>query len=122
MVIYIDGKPVFLKKSQIKVPNQINDSNKTNFKKEKLNKTTTNVTFTNRPVVKMPYLIAAAATTSSNQFQNNNLQQQKCLNSKQLETKNSNQESMQICRPDQDYLQIVSMLKQKNEKLVNPLI
>ena len=120
MIIYVDGKPIFVKKNQTGTSPQFNELNKSNIliddnKDLRLTSSSTN---SKKAVAKIPYLLAAAAVTSNRQ--SNSKQIQKNTNSKLIaETKVPIQESNN--RLDQDYLQIVSMLKQKNEKLINPL-
>lgn len=115
MVVYVDGKPIFVKNPKINSAesNDANDAQvpRTSNSRFSKNKNQSNAS---KPVTKIPYLLAAAAAAAAS-------------NQRKLETTqtiNNQQNSKFICQElkhDQDYLQLVSMFKQKNEKLHNPL-
>lgn len=102
MVVYVDGKPVFIQNPKIPLTNQNQTSN-----------TQGSSTKSNQPVAKIPYLLAAAAAAAA-------AAQSRCT----LTSQNDNispQVPKKEIKKDYEYQQIVSMLKQKNEKLYNPL-
>jgi len=123
MIVYVDGKPIFVKNPISQSSN--NESLKKNVEinfKESLNSHTKN---NSKPSPKIPYLLAAAASTAaSNHRQSQQLE--KFHQSQILVSQNSiNCEKINLkkdSKQDQEYLHIVSMLKEKNEKLFNPLI
>lgn len=112
MVVYVDGKPIFVKNPKINA-SESNDAQVPRTSHSRLSKNK-NQSSANKPVAKIPYLLAAAAAAAaSNQGK---IESTQTINNQQ-NSKLLRQESKQ----DQDYLQLVSMFKQKNEKLHNPL-
>jgi hypothetical protein len=90
-------------------------------------------------VAKIPYLLAAAAAASNhrkqptqqtqaykNQFMSTNkILSSECARSSCYTLINSNHlimKSSKELNKEQEYIQLVSLLKQKNEKLFNPLV
>jgi hypothetical protein len=125
MIVYVDGKPIFVKNPISQSSN--NESLKKNVEinfKESLNSHTKN---NSKPSPKIPYLLAAAAAAAaSNHRQSQQLD--KFHQSQILVSQNSIKDSCEKnnlkkdSKQDQEYLHIVSMLKEKNEKLFNPLV
>ena len=124
MVVYVDGKPIFVQNpkgsNQNTIPQQIQQKlsqqlseNQNNIEGAKFNnenppKHTNRATrikpaASSHQIAKIPYLLAAAAAASSS---NTN----RCAIGTAKKDKN-----------DHDYQQLVSLFKQKNEKLFNPL-
>lgn len=117
MVVYVDGKPIFVQNPKIKnaEAGDACDAQVPKVSNHRLskNKGQSNA---NKSVTKIPYLLAAAAAAAASN--------QKKLDSAQPINNQTNQNfpcQNQQLKHDQDYLQIVSMFKQKNQKLHNPL-
>lgn len=181
MIVYVDGKPIFVQN-----PKLANSNNQNSFHNNKdnhvlVNNSTENIEFdvgnkkqkqsrkssknsstsVNKPIAKIPYLLAAAAAAAASnhrkqqqqqqllqqqqqqliQQQQNNFQkvqyntnQKVIINTNDTTSRNSstaltvnpgisnNETCKKELKQDQEYLQLVSMLKQKNEKLYNPLL
>jgi hypothetical protein len=125
MIVYVDGKPIFVK-------NPINQNSKAeSLKKSNCAEINFKESFksqvNNKPLPKIPYLLAAAAAAAaSNHRQSQQLD--KFHQSQILVSQNSINDSCEKnnlkkdSKQDQEYLHIVSMLKEKNEKLFNPLV
>jgi len=98
-------------------------------------------TLSNKPVAKIPYLLAAAAAAASsnqrkqqtqqvqaykNQFiSTNKIVSSECARSScytLISSNHLNMKSSKDLNKEQEYIQLVSLLKQKNEKLFNPLV
>lgn len=91
-----------------------------------------------KPVAKIPYLLAAAAAAAASNHRKN--QQNPINNNTNINTNNSTKLVSTDCarsssylitqsntnkkdlKQDQEYIQLVSLLRQKNEKLFNPLL
>ena len=125
MIVYVDGKPIFVKNpiSQNSKAESLNKSKcaEINFKESLKSQVN------NKPSPKIPYLLAAAAAAAaSNHRQSQQLD--KFHQSQTLVSQNSIKDSCEKnnlkkdSKQDQEYLHIVSMLKEKNEKLFNPLV
>jgi hypothetical protein len=202
MVVYVDGKPIFVQNSKAQTENNIlanrssannsdndlntrtkpvksekNSKSKSYISKKNANNNNNNngqsnkSSVSNRPVAKIPYLLAAAAAAAASNYRqqqqqhqqniNNHHQQQHIQiypNSKTMSLNDSSascsplllENNMNVTTPtalmlnhqsefsfgvssstssnfkkdfkqDQEYIQLVSMFKQKNEKLFNPL-
>ena len=163
MVIYVDGKPIFVQNPKI-IETSAKESNKViayRAKTDPIVSVENNVIVTtSKPVTKIPYLLAAAAAaassnhrkqhgqksqatstatvsdnhnqacaindpgqlvyhTSSNYVKSTPIIIQQQTTIANLPSKSFNRE----IRHDQEYMQLVSMFKQKNEKLsFNPLL
>jgi hypothetical protein len=172
MVVYVDGKPIFVESSKLKQPSSESTTNSVKLnhkliqfaKTNKLDSTAPTVssssspvklntglhsstslpsTPNNKPVTKIPYLLAAAAAASNNRklkqssklvlsdcarsscyLINNNNTQSKIKDSTSLlsNTSSDASSSFSTIRQDHEYNQLVSMFRQKNEKLHNPLL
>lgn len=93
-----------------------------------------------KPVAKIPYLLAAAAAAAASNHRKN---QQNPINSNTNNNNNNNSSTKLVStdcarsssylitqsntnkkdlKQDQEYIQLVSLLRQKNEKLFNPLL
>ena len=121
MIVYVDGKPIFVQ-NPAKTTAQ-NEPDNTAKPVKSIRESTMSSLQSKKPVAKIPYLLALAANSAaSNHRQQQKFQQQ---NLKQLSHESSLKESNNKhseTKPDQEYLQLVSLFKQKNEKLFNPLI
>ena len=162
MVVYVNGKPIFVQNpksennSLLDINNNCSVSKVIENEKPKIKAyqprkviQSTKSSPQNRPVAKIPYLLAAAAAAaaSNHRKQEHNMLKYQQQNSRIISydsTKNSAQRSntpsalkgstksqtgstpvkpVKELKQDQEYLQLVSMLKQKNEKLLfNPQI
>jgi hypothetical protein len=94
-------------------------------------------TSTCKPVAKIPYLLAAAAAAAAsnhrktqqnqttniiNSNANTKLVSNDCARSSSYLLTPSNPNKIKDLKQDQEYMQLVSLLRQKNEKLFNPLL
>lgn len=155
MVVYVDGKPIFVQNPKVQQSSneealkefhetKTSSGQKSNTRQSK-SKKSSSASYLNKPVAKIPYLLAAAAAAAaSNHRKQQQLQTQmqqsqpKSTTSsaglRLLESTNecirsigcsfddtSNTPKIKEIKHDQEYLQLVSMFKQKNEKLYNPL-
>ena len=146
MVIYVDGKPIFVqnpKKSEVtegskdaQVPKTSINSKSSVFQSKNKSPTTSNL---NKPVTKIPYLLAAAAAAAASNHRKQQQLNQQVLSQPKIPEPVSLRIStddylrqgeydnpspvykQKELKHDQEYLQLVSMFKQKNEKLYNPL-
>lgn len=163
MVIYVDGKPIFVENPKLSAsshtlqnetgystkehdklqlqPEQFNSSFSDGLKsKISKSKSLTNANV-NKPVTKIPYLLAAAAAAAAQNHRkqsmninsnsiNNNIQQleeqkriiesNECTRTLGIGT--SLNKHVKELKHDQEYMQLVSMFRQKNAKLYNPLL
>ena len=138
MIVYVDGKPIFVQNpaavqttSALSSSSSSSDNEKNKLKTAK--KTVEKSLKESKPAAKIPYLLAAAAAAAASnhraqvsemqKFQQQNLRLMS-MNKPQAAEPSPKAKifSTRDAKPDQDYLNIVSMLKQKNEKLFNPLI
>lgn len=149
MVVYVDGKPIFVQNPNI---DQNKTINVTKSEPKSYRKTI-------EPITMMPYLLATAAAAAQNHRRklNNSIQSQLAnaplkssspssyhhhhnynnINSDDSSSEcvrtmgvvggvsnsgNGNGNKSQELKHDQEYMQLVSMFKRKNEKLHNPLL
>ena len=182
MVVYVDGKPIFVENSKLKQSttatttttestnsvklnhkliqfvktngqNKDNDSHtrtplsssspvKLNPNLQSSSISLPSTPTSNKPVTKIPYLLAAAAAASNNRKlkQSSKLVLSDCarsscylINNTQSKLKvpsilspasssSSSSSSSSTNKQDHEYHQLVSMFRQKNEKLYNPLL
>ena len=133
MVVYVDGKPIFVKNPVL------NDTNQSNMINQDSSRNANK-----KPPAKIPYLLAvAAATAASNHREQQQIiaatkedkeflpyghaaselrqdsESQRMKSRKRLHNQTS--DSKEGSDMEQDYIQLVSMLKQKNQKLNNDL-
>jgi hypothetical protein len=116
MVVYIDGKPIFVQnpktnehtQDEKQFENVLNSINRLNeSEKRPVSPRSTSAISSIRkkcntqPIAKIPFLLAAAAAAAT--------------------TNRNNTMNRKEGKYDQEYQQLVSMFKQKNEKLHNPL-
>lgn len=111
MVVYVDGKPIFVQNPKgSNLPQQTQQQqDATKLPQNLLNTKSSRTTKIksieqqqpNQPIAKIPYLLAAAAAAAASN---------RCTMQSAKKEKN-----------DHEYQQVVSMFKQKNEKLFNPL-
>ena len=173
MVVYVDGKPIFVQNPQVNEPSrhtsdptlsttvssehesdqssQQRESKPISRKKQCISSSTSSVPKVSnflgnscKPVAKIPYLLAAAAAAAASnhrkQQKNTSNAPNKPLSSTDCCARSSTYPIMQThssgntsvkssnpkvksvdVKPDLEYIQLVSLLKQKNEKLFNPL-
>ena len=127
MIVYVDGKPIFVQNPTVQTTSSSSSADNDQHKREK--KPVDKSLKESKPVAKIPYLLAAAAAAAASNHRQHQQQMQKFQqqNLRLLSTDESSAESnlkssINNFKPDQEYLNIVSMFKQKNEKLFNPLI
>lgn len=138
MVVYVNGKPIFVKNDQSRQSTLGNGTDTTNESKAFSNKKTEHQLIPinqigkqnihNRPA-KIPYLLEAAASKSNLNNRYHRISSQDTLpktqkkiiyksplttSSQAVKTVNETIDSKQ----DQEYMQLVSLLRQKNEKLL----
>ena len=131
MVVYVDGKPIFVQNP--KLENQLTEDdsirNVTLLKEQNERKPkkvkTKSIESSNRP--KVPYLLAAAAAAAAS-----NHRQQQQLNLQKYQQEGDShahkaktiqiQHELKEDLKDKEYFQLVSLFKQKNEKLFNPML
>lgn len=131
MIVYVDGKPIFVQNPTVQATStsMSTSSSVDHDKNQKHKKPVEKSLKESKPVAKIPYLLAAAAAAAASNHRQHQQQMQKFQqqNLRLLSTNESTAESklknsINNFKPDQEYLNIVSMFKQKNEKLFNPLI
>lgn len=112
MVVYVNGKPIFVQNANLKQQQQQQTSN------EKITSSSYNHISNTSSLptrVKIPYM-----EIQSNMSQN--LDHRATLKNAVLEAKQLQKQQRNVAvDQDHEYLQLVSMFKQKNEKLFNPL-
>ena len=149
MVVYVDGKPIFVQNPKPTDNSATSrDENESRAKCSPAGVSPKSSSY--KPVAKIPYLLAAAAAAAASNHRKQQQQQQNqaqtsvgkqistdCArsstypiiqaNSKTNANNNNNSSSSSKCKSgelkqDTEYMQLVSLLKQKNEKLFNPLL
>ncbi|CAF1022357.1 unnamed protein product [Brachionus calyciflorus] len=144
MVVYVDGKPIFVQNPKSK-ESEITDSSKdAQVPKASINsksnsrqsKSKTHSTSLNKPVAKIPFLLAAAAAAAASNHRKHqqimtpphipeptslHLSSDECIRPASYDHTSAQSYKPKEFKHDQEYLQLVSMFKQKNEKLYNPL-
>lgn len=145
MVVYVDGKPIFVQNPKLNSDDcsreaQVPKSSSRSNVKKLANTRQTKSTISNqtKPVAKIPYLLAVAAAAAasnhrkqqqltnqiqtSQQYQNMLQTPTECIRTLDCSySTNENVNKIKELKQDQEYMQLVSMFKQKNEKLYNPL-
>jgi uncharacterized C2H2 Zn-finger protein len=139
MVVYVDGKPIFVQNPKPKDSSANRDGPKSDDLKQQCSSSTAFKSSKNllgcKPVV--PYLLAAAAqAAATNHRKQQQLQSSNVISSgnggescarsstypQSQSTTNPTKVKVIELKQDLEYVQLVSLLKQKNEKLFNPLL
>lgn len=123
MIVYVDGKPIFVQNPAKTTQNEPDNTAKP---VKTIRESTMSSLQSKKPVAKIPYLLALAANSAASNHRQQQIQKFQHQNFKLLSNESSlketNNNKHSETKPDQEYLQLVSLFKQKNEKLFNPLI